>query len=194
MCVDSDDPQVDAYKALSLPPWVRVRVGERLRLGPTLNLYAVKALLLRRVPSVIGFMGDDHRPRTPGWDSTIAAVAEKCTAVIYGNDRVQGKNLPTAVALTTDIVSSLGYMVPPGAIHLYLDDFWKYLGTQLGRLKYLPGVVIEHVHPITGKVQWDDVYREANAPQVYEHDYRVFDEWTKIAGPAAIEKLKAVMT
>lgn len=194
ICVDSDDPQVVQYRKIQMPSWATLHVGQRLRLGPTLNLYAARYLnqqyMAANRGNIIGFLGDDHRPRTPGWDQVISDTAKQTgTSVLYGDDRIQGPNLPTAVALTTDIVKTLGYMVPPGAIHLYLDNFWLYIGKSIGRLKYLPGVVIEHVHPITGKVPSDPGYAEVNSSEMYAHDEKVFNDWKRDEGDKAIARL-----
>jgi hypothetical protein len=152
-----------------------------MRLGGTLNHWAKNvAENAADAHSVIGFMGDDHRPRTYAWDKVFQDVAEeKGTAVIYGNDLIQGGNLATAVAITTNIISTLGYMVPPGQTHLYLDNAWMDMGREVGGLVYRHDVVIEHVHPIGGKVQWDEGYKEVNSPAMYSADHAAYEAWKK---------------
>jgi len=171
--VDLDDPALPGYRAAEdALPDVEFVYGPRERLGPTLNRISAEAA---QSYWAVGFMGDDHRPRTPGWDATmVAALRRLGTGVVYGNDLLQGAALPTAVVMTSDIVQVLGWMVPPGMIHMYLDNFWKTLGEGIDRLRYLPDVVIEHMHPVAGKAAWDDRYREVNAQDVYTHDRRVF--------------------
>lgn len=180
VCVDNDDPEIEGYKALrNFPDWVRVFIGPRLRLGGTLNYYTFIALNDQSSPSIIGFMGDDHRPRTPGWDEKILSALQVAggTGVFYGNDLIQGVNLATAVAISADIIETLGYMVPPGMTHLYLDNAWMEMGKAVGSLIYLPDVVIEHVHPIAGKVPWDEGYKEVNSGELYEVDQAMFHAW-----------------
>lgn len=116
-------------------------------------------------PTILGFMGDDHIPRTHGWDLAVETELSKMkTGIVYGDDRFQGENLPTAAFITSDIVQTLGFMAPRELNHLYVDNFWKDLGTDLGRLKYLPDVVIEHLHPLAGKGEWDQTYEDCNNP------------------------------
>jgi hypothetical protein len=104
------------------------------------------------------FLGDDHRPRTKNWDvHFINALDELETGLVYGNDLFQGEQLPTAVAMTGNIVKALEGMVPPGMIHLYLDNFWLQLGKDLGSIRYMGHVIIEHLHPAAGKGEWDEV-------------------------------------
>lgn len=114
-------------------------------------------------PDILGFMGDDHIPRTKDWDHTLRlAFKELKSGIIYGNDLLMGEKLPTAAFLTRDIVQTLGFMAPRVLGHLYVDNFWMDLGNAIGRLKYLPDVVIEHLHPGAGKSEWDDTYEVAN--------------------------------
>ena len=70
-----------------------------------------------------------------------------------------------------------GGMVPPDMIHLYLDNFWMTLGKDLNALRYIPEVVLEHLHPVAGKAEWDDQYREVNAPEVYSADKAALDNY-----------------
>lgn len=127
---------------------------------------------------IIGFMGDDHRVRTEDWDRIVEqANAEMGGGIVYGNDLIHGERLPSAVFMDARIVLALGWMALPGAKHLYLDDTWRELGAAMGRLKYLPDMVIEHLHPTVGKAEWDDNYRRVNASAVYEHDAAIYNRW-----------------
>jgi hypothetical protein len=139
---------------------------------------ALNAALPYASPSIYGFIGDDHRFRTVGWDERIAeANAEMGGAIVYGDDLLRGEELPSQVFIDARIVKALGWMALPGAKHLFLDDAWRELGSALGRLRYRPDVVIEHLHPTNGKAQWDDNYRRVNAPSLYAHDASVFHRW-----------------
>lgn len=183
--LDDDDPTVGQYHG-----WCQV--GPRERMAGTLN-----TLARQHAPmfDYVGFMGDDHLPRTPDWDRIITRELDTLgTGVVYGNDLIQGAALPTAVFMTSDIIRTLGWMCPPGLIHLFLDNFWKELGERIGRLTYLPEVIIEHLHPIAQKTEWDAGYAEVNAPEMYDHDRYI---WLKYRDNGAfdrdIEKLKAVL-
>lgn len=126
----------------------------------------------------LGFMGDDHRPRTPDWDTAVVRALERePSSIVYGNDLVQGPNLPTAVFMDARIVRALGRMVPERQVHLFLDNYWKDLGQALGTLRYLPDVVIEHVHPITGKVDWDEGHVRVNDTALFSHDQRAYERF-----------------
>lgn len=129
-------------------------------------------------PFAIGFMGDDHRPRTRGWDSAyLEALHDLGTGIVYGNDLLQGRNLPTQCAMTADIVAELGHMAPPTLRHMYVDNYWRDLGQRAGCLRYLPDVIVEHMHPIAGKADWDAGHLRVNDQAMYSTDeaaYRAY--------------------
>lgn len=191
VAVDDDDPRLDDYRALTLGDRVELVVGPRLRLGGTLNALAPE---LAGRYSAVGFMGDDHRPRSMGWDTVLADTVDAVPgAVVYGNDLVQGAALPTAVLLDSRIVTELGYFVPPGMLHLWLDNYWLELGRRLGTLRYLPAVVIEHVHPITGRAAWDDGYRENNSDATWTADEATFRRYAADELDGAVERIATVI-
>lgn len=183
--VDDDDPEAMRYLNMGLN---RVAVIHRLRLGGTLNFISRQYL---DKYEHIGFMGDDHLPRTVGWDlHVLAALTSDRPRVVYGNDLLQGPALPTAVFMHSKIISILSYMVPPEMIHLYIDNFWKELGELLGGLVYLPDVVIEHLHPAAGKAAMDERYREVNAASV---DISDRETWLKYRSQHLGESAEAVL-
>lgn len=199
ICIDDDDPKIGEYKSIPLPSWARMFVGPRTGLGPTLNHYAFQYIRMTRNhpdwPMCIGFMGDDHRPVSGKWDLKIQHAADhNCDrSVIYGNDLLQGHLLPTAVAITADIVETLGYFCPPSMRHLYLDNAWADIGRAVGNLVYLPNVIIEHCHPVNGKAEWDDGYREVNGGQMYAEDSRAYQAWqAQIDWPIKLRELGGI--
>lgn len=153
--VDDDDPQLDEY----LGRLSGVTVGPRLRIGPTLNEAARQQAVKYEW---IGFMGDDHRPRTNGWAEGINTLLARLPGVAYGDDLIQGAALPTAAFISSSLIRKLGYMVPRGLLHMYLDNFWRELGAAT-QLHYLPHLVFEHLHPLVGKTAWTPQYDEVNA-------------------------------
>lgn len=119
----------------------------------------------------VGFMGDDHRPRTIGWDALYAdALRELGTGIVYGDDLLQGERLATQCAMTADIIRALGYMAPPSLTHMYVDNYWMALGSGADCLRYLPDVVVEHCHPLAGKAAVDEGYLRVNDSTMYARD------------------------
>lgn len=144
-------------------------------------------------PFAIGFMGDDHRPRTAGWDKEyLDALRELGTGIVYGDDLYQGEKLPTQCAMTADIVRSLGYMAPPSLRHMYVDNFWLDLGRNADCLYYLPDVVIEHMHPIADKGEWDEGYERVNAREVYDNDAAAYEAYGRNQFATDLAKVRAL--
>lgn len=173
--VDDDDPELNAYAKIlhDQPDWVRwVRFcchkgasggGGFVR---ALNEFAASPHTTKS-HDVIGFMGDDHRPRTLGWDAMLEGPGRE--RIVYGDDLLQRQNLPTAVAMPRRFIEALGFMAPPVLTHLYVDNYWAALGGQVG-LEYVPQAVIEHMHPVAGKADWDERYKAVNAGELYQRD------------------------
>lgn len=122
----------------------------------------------------IAFMGDDHLPHTPGWDTKLAEAIGTEPGISYGNDLLQGENLPTAVVMSAGIVEALGWMSPPPLKHLFLDNFWLAVGEALGNVNYLSDVIIEHLHYTNGKAEADDRYLAVNNSAIHNADAEYF--------------------
>lgn len=169
---DHDDPELPAYRKLldddAIPRLLVLEFSGARGMVTGLN-YAARRYA--ELYEAVGFMGDDHLPRTANWDSKIMEALDSLEPrIAYGNDLLQGAALPTAVFMQSRIISALGFMAPPSFRHLYVDNYWKALGEELLGLRYLPDVVIEHIHPAAGKAQMDDGYRAVNAAPVDEVD------------------------
>ena len=183
-CVDDDDPFASQYFFSG----ASVTMGPRLRIGPTINAAAVAHA---DDYEVLGFMGDDHLPRTDQWDvKVLAALDEMSTGIVYGDDLFQRQALPTAVFMTSNIVQSLGYFNPPALLHMYLDNSWKTWGERADCLRYLPDVIIEHLHPVNGKAQNDDSYSESS--QLMEPDRIAYEEYLRNGISSDVEKIRAI--
>lgn len=139
----------------------------------------------------VGFMGDDHLPRTPRWDEILCqALEQQQGGVAYGDDKLQGEALPTAVVMDTAITAVLGYMAPPALKHLYVDNVWRDWGTELGLLCYRPDVVIEHMHPGAGKADWDARYAQTGSADVNNQDFKAYEKYLKYQLSEDLGRLK----
>jgi hypothetical protein len=147
-----------------------------------------------RLGFAVGFMGDDHRPRTPGWDEVyLRTLRNLGTGFVYGNDLFQFHNMPTQVAFTADIAAALGYMCPPAFRHLCVDVVWKNWGDAIERITYLPDTIIEHMHYLAGKAREDKNYRAVNSMLVAEHDSGTYREYMASQFHEDVEKLKRLL-
>lgn len=196
-CVDKDDPELAAYKqrakALADDSRVRFVFWARKRLVGTLNQAAAKNAGDYRF---LAFMGDDHRPRSADrpWDERFRECLGGGPGIVYGNDLLQGEKMATAVAMTSDIVQTLGYFAPPQLEHLCADLVWVDWGKGMQRITYLDDVVIEHLHPAAGKAPTDAGYEEANSSEQVSKDAGAYYAYRDEGGlNADLEKLRKLV-
>jgi hypothetical protein len=184
--VDVDDPTRAEYTAAAV-----FTAGQRLSLSQWTNALAEQVLDGPNPPRYLASMGDDHRPRTKGWDRRLIGAIDSlgdAPGIAYGDDRYQGAALPTAWVVSADLVRAVGWMMLPACAHLYVDNAVLALGQATGRILYCPDVVIEHMHPAAGKAELDDSYRQSNARERYAADRAAFEAWRDgggLAGDAA---------
>lgn len=169
LCFAVDDDDESIYEKESMPRAIW-EINKRMGMGGTLNYVANKYC---KDYDYITFMGDDHRIRTKDWDLELTKDSVT-NLVAYGNDLLQGQNLPTAVLMDSRIIDLLGYMSPPVLKHMYLDNFWKSLGATLQTLTYREDVIIEHMHYSVNKSEQDQTYKECNDPEIYSHDNKMY--------------------
>lgn len=189
--VDRDDPELEAYQGLTLHGFVELALVEPA--GPGM-VGALNQLADRYGPETVclGFMGDDHLPRTEGWDAALCwAIKRQEGGVAYGNDLVHGQNLATACVMDARIPRELGYMAPPALKHLYVDNVWMDWGHGIGKLAYGNDVIIEHLHPLVGKAEQDERYALVNSGEVTNHDHAAYETYKRDQLPWDLAILEA---
>lgn len=196
IAVDFDDPDLGRYRdavALAADPRVTVTRVVGGYMSSALNEAATAAVGDPDVDAV-GFMGDDHRPRTVGWDTTYLSEIEGMggVGIVYGDDGLQREALPTQCAMSANIVRALGWMCPPVLRHLWIDNFWLDLGRAAGCLRYLPDVVVEHMHPYNGKAEMDDGYVRVNSNEMIDADRSSYAQYVDACMDRDVAKVRAL--
>jgi hypothetical protein len=199
IAVDSNDPDIGRYqhavskfdtKLWTIQTTVLEVIGGYM--SAALNEAAWKAASDPTVEA-IGFMGDDHRPRTPGWDTTyLTALREMKVGIVYGDDGLQSEALPTQCAMSAGIVRALGWMCPPTLRHLWIDNFWLDLGKGAECLRYLPDVFIEHMHPYNDKAEMDAGYERVNSLEMIFSDRAAYERYATEDLARDVEKIGAL--
>jgi len=174
--IDANDPEHDQYEFEVGADKCMTIENETRGMAYPINK-AANAIVKENKYQYFAFLGDDHRPRTAGWDGILIQAMQRRPSMAYSNDLLQGERLPTMITMTSDIVAALNGMVPPKMKHLYLDNFWKKLGQDLGALTYLDHVIVEHMHPVAGKAEWDEGYKEVNATEIYAFDALAYQNY-----------------
>jgi hypothetical protein len=172
--VDPDDPQLAEYKQFVnhfvLPE----------RMGYTASLNHV-ARLVWDGRTILGAFGDDVLFRTRGWDE-IVLDSLGTPGIAYGDDLIHGRKHPSAVWMSSVIAKTLGWLALPATSHQWADDGWKRLGQETGLLRFLPSVIVEHMHPAVQKAAWDDTYRSVFDSERAKRDFDGFTEWVEGGG------------
>lgn len=145
-------------------------------LGPALNM---RANLHSNDYIAICNIGDDHLIRTKNWDKLMIEKLESIGGhgVLYGNDLVHGEGLATAPVMSCELIKALGWMALPNCNHMYIDNAWMEIGRGIGKLVYMPEIVMEHMHPSVGKAEMDEMYSIAN--KQYDADHAGICAWKK---------------
>jgi hypothetical protein len=148
VATDDDDPQAAAYDA-ALKPLLDSGEVHHLH-GPRRGLAAwTNAIARLYAPELraLASFGDDHVPRTQGWDRLLLEALDGlgCPGIVYPDDRRRA-DIPEAPVISSEIVLALGWMCEPSLRHFYVDNVWADIGRAAGCLAYVPGVIVEHLH------------------------------------------------
>ena len=178
--LDVDDPAEEAYRQ-AVAEWFAF--GEVLAIGSGSMVSAINGASRYTIddldPYAVAVLNDDHLPRTVGWDVEIVKALRDLDPVglVYPDDGLRGEQLATAWAVQAAWVTALGRMVPARVEHLYTDNAVMDLATALGRITYLPHVMIEHMHPLAGKADTDEGYQRVNSRERHTADRIAFKVW-----------------
>lgn len=122
-------------------------------------------------------VNDDVIYHTKCWDTQLAGILEDYgDGIAYGNDLLQGENLPTFPLISASIVKALGWIQMPKLEYLYGDNVWKDIGERADCLYYDDSVIIEHRHMLKTK-QLDEVYKKTNHKTQRDKDRFAYVQW-----------------
>lgn len=187
---DSDDPQGPEYAEVAKTAGLLTYVNSgSTPMVPAIH-NAIRPIVGRY--QAVGTFGDDHVPRTPGWDEKVLrALAEPGIEIVYGDDLHRGEDLPTQWVMTSRLVWALGRRLVPAPVdHQFSDRSVLDLGRAAGCIRYLPDVVIEHMHYAAGKAKKDAGYQRVNAKAKYLRDQRAYQRWKDQDLPRIARQIK----
>lgn len=75
----------------------------------------------------IGWVADDNRFRSVGWDREVLSALQD-VPIVFGNDEVSPGSKPSHVFMDARIVKTLGWIVHPDLRSTFFDDVWANLG------------------------------------------------------------------
>jgi hypothetical protein len=181
ICFGLDDDDTSEYTYV---PGVIYERNPRVLMNATNNILANK---YANSYNFICFLGDDVRPRTFAWDKILIEPLRNKPGISYANDLIQKEFLPTHVAMSSEIIKSLGFMAPPVLKHLFMDNFWLDLGKAINSIHYFENVVLEHLHPALEKSSVDQVYLESWG--LFEHDKNAYEKYKETDFLQDVEKI-----
>lgn len=180
------DETVDEYKKLKLPRnW-------QAHYEPVWgSLQASMQWCFRRFPVAAnyGWLADDTRPRTRGWDRLLEAEAGNWRLAYardlwYSEDPIErdrlerGLNLSAGLCWGGDLVRTVGWWALPGVVQAGIDTAWCDIVWPLGLHRYVHDVTVEHLNWRTGKRPYDpgdDWVRDG--VDYVSGDLRAKDDW-----------------
>jgi hypothetical protein len=130
----------------------------------------VHALDIASKYKYVGFIGDDIVFKTIFESPFIQQLSSVDYGMVYGNDMVWQGKLATHPFITSNAITAVGFFGCPAVEHNYFDNYWQTIFSQLDGTVYFPGILMEHIHPITGKEVkdeiYDKIYRQLNMDEV----------------------------
>jgi GDP-L-fucose synthase len=164
-----DDDNEETYTRLSNFKYEIVKSNSIRGMTYPLNYVANK---YADIYEYVGFWGDDHCPKTKDWNIKMYEVLNrnKPYSMVYGNDLLQFEKLPTEIIMDSLFIKTFGFMVDPSLIHLFVDNYWLYIGNYIQNIHYLPDVIIEHEHYSANKSVKDEMYITVNSDELWNVD------------------------
>lgn len=175
-CLDADDPTLREYPE---PQIIGAPTGDPT--GP------LNAAALASDADIVGFVGDDSRLETPGWDFMVEQSL-RTPGFCWGDD---GHDIPwpSTVFISREIVQALGYMVPPTLRRGFFDEVWTLLAEGTGTDRVIPAV-FRHDNS-AGDPKSPNFKPEAQVPPaVIAKDERAFNEWRRSQMASDIRKIR----
>jgi hypothetical protein len=165
--IDDDDPS--DYRTEG----VRIVRGPRIVLSDCWNKLAEVA-----DGEILGMGADDIRFRTFGWDSLVRSVFDDFPdriVFVHGRDGIHDEKLATHGFISRRWFETVGYFTWGGFPADYADTWLHELAGRIGRRAFVPALLMEHLHPIARKAEWDQTHRErlargreANVAQIWK--------------------------
>ncbi len=150
-----------------------------------------------------GMITDDLIVQTPGWDKILIEAAGS-RGIASANDLWQAQEniaqgrMHGAAVFGGDLIRAVGYWVPRGMIHNFVDDLWEMIGRSFQCWTVRMDVVTEHIHPGNGKAPIDETYarnmrvvdgRLDFATKTLEADTRTWRRWVECERPLVWDAL-----
>ena len=183
---DDDDTRFEylaAMKRLMTGPLAQSLANLDLIIDESLRTPLINNILAERATGdVLMIANDDQIFRTDGWDARIDEEARKYPDDIYlmwFDDGRYGEKICTFPIVARRWVEILGYIEAPLFEHFNCDLWTWQIGQMVGRLHYIGDVLVEHLHPDTGKSPEDETTKRNLKGRRPERDRALFAKFER---------------
>jgi hypothetical protein len=193
---DADDDSPFEYQAIRYPagwahlvlppgtPGIAESIRAAYRCSPNESWY--------------GLISDDNTVETDGFEAALVEAAGEW-GIASANDLWQAREdvsvgrMHGATVFGGELVRALGWWVPDGFSHLYIDDVWETLGRHLGNWRTLMDVVTPHHHPFKTGATPDETTARVNAADIAQADRDRFAKWLEADADADLLRARTAM-
>lgn len=170
---EDDQEAIDAWQAAGAD----VLRSSWLRFAPKVN----QGYRMTKRPWLL-IVGSDVQFRAGWWDHALLAANRHGAEMVSTNDLfnsdVRNGRLAVHPVIRRSAADELGFTFDghPGIIahegykHWWVDAEWSTVANQRGGLVFAPSSIVEHLHPLAGKAESDDVYDEGRKFQNYDRE------------------------
>lgn len=128
---------------------------------------------------------DEQRFITQGWDELVlAALDEQGGGMVFPNDLINPGTMPANPYISSVIPLAVGYFAYPECHVNYYDNVWKALGEGVGKIRYLPDVVVQHL----------SMPHKVDNSEAIADDRKAYQRWVRDQRDSDVAKAKAALS
>lgn len=183
-----DDDECDTYHPIAeqYPEIINHCIPTGITLMQKINVHALD---IASKYKYVGFIGDDIVFKTPFESSFIEQLSLFDYGMVYGNDLVWNGKLPTHPFITSNAITAVGFFGCPAVEHNFFDNYWQTVFDNLGKVVYFPNIIMEHIHPIVGKENRDEISNKIHSKM--DTDQIKFERYINANLVEDLNKIKA---
>lgn len=203
--VDDDDTERFEYllshKNLAINPMISKLLNIELIVDEPFRTPILNNILADRAQgNILMITNDDQIFRDKNWDIRIDEEVSKFPDNIYCmwfNDGRYQEKICTFPILSKEWVNTLGYIEPFLFEHFNCDLWIWQIGKMIDRLHYIPDILVEHLHPDTGKAEQDETTMrnlKGRRPEIDKIAFAKFERYRILDASLLQEKIEAYKT
>jgi len=168
--INQDDSTYDQIISnFSYPEFIYEKIAPQ----PFLKILNNAAIKYACEYEYLGFLEDDCAFISNNWEEEIIKTIKNNgpSSIVWGDDLLNHDKVVGVPFFSHQFIKKLGYMSPPAFNTQFVDVYWLQLGQKLNTLHYLPHVIIEHRHFISGKRKKDETSLKVSRECIGELEY-----------------------